>query len=89
MADKPAESTIDAIKQFRGDRNIGNFYSGRSGEIGRDLRALRSTADNSQLGVPQNNAVADRLVQDVLEGTRTVLVRVGLLPCVWEYACRH
>ena len=39
--------------------------------------------------MPQNNAVAERLVQDVLEGTRTALVRAGLPPCFWEFACRH
>ncbi|MFM7985090.1 MAG: hypothetical protein ACKPKO_37810, partial [Candidatus Fonsibacter sp.] len=38
----------------------------------------------------QNNVGAERLVQDVLEGTRTALLRVGLPPCfVWEFACQH
>ena len=37
--------------------------------------------EQSQPGVPQNNAVAERLVQDVLYGTRTALVRAGLPPC--------
>ena len=69
-----------------GDINIEGFYSDRSGEIERALRDLHIVSDNSQLGVPQNNAVAERLVQDILEGTRTV---GGLAPCVWEYACQH
>ena len=69
--------------------NIERFYSDRSGEIDRGLRYLHIVPDKSQPGVPQNNAVAEQLVQDVLEGTRTALLRAGLQPCFWEYACRH
>ena len=60
--------------------NIDRFYPDRSGEIDRALHDVHIVADTSQLGAPQNNAVAERLVQDVLEGTRTVLVRAGLPP---------
>ena len=67
---------IYAIQHFKGDRNIDRVYSDRPGDISRPLRELRITADNCQLGVPQHNAVAERLVQYVHEGTRKVLVRV-------------
>ena len=77
MPDKTADSTADAIRHFKSDRTIERFYSDRSGEIDKALRDLHIVAENSQLGVPQNNAVAERLVRDVLEGTRTVLVRSG------------
>ena len=70
MPDKSADSTMDAIKHFKGERNIERFYSDRSGEIDRALRDLHIVPDNSQPGVPQNSAVAERLVQDVLEGTK-------------------
>ena len=56
-------------------------YSDRSGEIDRALRDLRIVPDSSQPGVPQNNVVVERLVQDALEGTRTELLRAGLPPC--------
>ena len=49
-----------------------------SGEIERALRDLHIVSDTSQPGVPQNNAVVERLVQDILEGTRTALLRAGL-----------
>ncbi|MFM7979574.1 MAG: hypothetical protein ACKPKO_09685 [Candidatus Fonsibacter sp.] len=78
MPDKSADSTLMAIKLFKGDREISRFYSDRSGEIERVLRLLHIPSDTSQPGVPQNNAVAERLVQDVLEGTRTSLLRAGL-----------
>ena len=38
MADKSGESTMEAIKHFKGDRRIEIFYSDRSGEIERALR---------------------------------------------------
>ena len=89
MPDESADSTMDAIKHFKGERSIERLYSDRSGEIRRALCDLHIVPDNSQLGVPQNNAVADRLVQDVLEGIRTALVCAGLPPCFWEYACQQ
>ena len=57
-------------------------------KIDRALRDLH-IVPGSQPGVPQNNAVATRLVQDILEGARTALLRAGLPPCFWEYACRR
>ena len=89
MPDRKADWTADAIRHFMGDRKIERFYSGRSGEIERALRDLHIVSDTSQPGVPQNNAVAERLVQDMIEGTRTALLRAGLPPCFWEYACQH
>ena len=89
MPDRKADSTADAIRHFMGNRKIERFYSDRSGEIERALRDLHIVSDTSQPGVPKNNAVAERLVQYILEGTLTALLRAGLPPCVWEYACQH
>ncbi|MFM7986346.1 MAG: hypothetical protein ACKPKO_44240, partial [Candidatus Fonsibacter sp.] len=90
MPDQSADSTMMAIKLFKGDREISRFYSDCSGVIERALRLLNIPSDTSQPGVPQNNAVAERLVQDVLEGTRTSLLRAGLPPCFfWDFACQH
>ena len=89
MPDRRADSTADAIRHFKGYRNIERFYSDRSGEIERALRDPHIVSDTSQPGVPQNNAVAERLVQDILEGTRTALLRAGLPPCFSEYACQQ
>ncbi|MFM7979396.1 MAG: hypothetical protein ACKPKO_08785, partial [Candidatus Fonsibacter sp.] len=83
MPDKSAESTIIAIKHFQREREFARFYSDRSSEIEKDVKELRIPSNKSQPSVPQNNAVAERLVQDVLEGTRTALVRAGLPPCFW------
>ena len=80
MADKGVASTMEAIRHFKSDRKIERFYSDRSGEIERALRDLEMFPKQSQPVVPHNNAVAERLVQDVLDGTRTALVHAGLPP---------
>ena len=80
MSDRKADSTADAIRHVMGDRKIERCYSDRSGDIERALRDLHIVSDTSQPGFPQNNAVAERLVQDILEGTRTALLRAGLPP---------
>ena len=84
MPDRKADLTADAVRHFMGDRKIDRFYSDCSGEIERALRDLHIVSDTSQPGVPQNIAVAERLVQDILEGTRTALLRAGLPPCFWD-----
>ena len=89
MPDESADSAMDVIKHFKDERNIERCYSDRSGEIDRALRDLHIVPDNSQLGESQNNAVVERLVQYVLEGTSSALLRAGVPPCFWEYACRH
>ena len=89
MLERKADSTAGAIKHFMGGREIERFYSDRSGEIERALCDLHIVSDNSQSGIPQNNAVAKRLVEDILKGTRTSLLRAGEPLCFWEYACQH
>ena len=89
VPDKTADSTMDAIKHFKRERNIERFYSDRSGDTDRALRDLHIVPDNSQPGAPQNNAVVERLAQYVMEGTRTALLRAGVPPCFCEFACRR
>ena len=88
LPDNTVDSTMDAIKHFQGDRVIERFYSNRSGEIDR-ARGTYTSSLSTASSVYLRTAVAERLVRDVLEGTRTVLARAGLPPRFWEYACRH
>ena len=44
---------------------------------------------NSMPGVPQNNAVAERMNREIIDGVRTILVRAGLPACFWTTACWH
>jgi hypothetical protein len=42
--------------------------------------------DKSQPGVPQTNAIIERTVQDVTNGSSTALLAAGLPPCFWPFA---
>ena len=72
-----------------GDRGVRKLYSDNSGEIGKALKELKIMPHNSQPGVPQTNAVIERLNQDILDGTRTSLVRAGLPACFWPFAAER
>ena len=52
MPDNTANSTVDAINRFQGYRTIRKFYSNRSGELDKALRALHVALANSQPRVP-------------------------------------
>ena len=62
MLDKTAYSTMDAIKDFKGEHNIERVYSYCSGDIERALRDFHIVPANSQLGAPRNNAVGTRCI---------------------------
>ena len=66
-----------------GDRTIHRLFSDGSGETDSALRELHITLETSQPGVAPNNALAERMAQDVLQGARTIIVRVGLPPCLF------
>jgi len=68
---------------------VRKLYSDNSGEIGAALKKLRIMPHNSLPGVPQNNAVAERLNRDTLEGARTALMQAGLPACFWSFAAPH
>ena len=89
MPDKSLASTTEAIKHFKGDRIIQRLYYDGSGEVDKALRELQITLEKSQPGVPQNNDVSERTVQDVLYGASIVMVRAGLPPCSWEFAIKR
>ena len=40
----------------------------------------------SQQGIPQTHGIVERAAQDMLTGTRTLLVAAGLLGSVWSFA---
>ncbi len=42
--------------------------------------------EHSQPGVPQTNALIERANQDILQGTRTLLLQAGLPACFWTFA---
>ena len=89
MKDKTADATQMSIRHFIGDCRALRLYSDRSGEIGKALKALKIMPHNSQPGVPQDNAVVERLNRDYLEGIRAVLGHASLPACFWLFAAEH
>ena len=68
VADKSAAEQVRCISHFQGRRQIKVLYSDNSGELGASCRALEILPCNSVPGIPQSNSIAERLVQDCLEG---------------------
>ena len=65
------------------------MYSDNSGEINASCRLLWIPRKPSLKGVPQSNSLAERIVQDALEGTPVSLLQAGLPTGFWPYAGRH
>jgi transposase InsO family protein len=57
-----------------------------SGELQKACKMLRICRDCSQPGVPQTNALAERIVQDITNGSSAALLQAGLPPCYWPFA---
>ena len=52
------------------------------------LRAAGIRQETSTPGLPRTNGVAERQVQEVINGTRVLLVKAGLPTSYWPYAMR-
>ena len=63
-------------------------YVDDSPELAKALEELGTANDSSTPGVPRTNGVAERQVQEVVAGTRTMLLQGGLPACFWVYAMR-
>ena len=62
------------------------FYSDNADELVSAARYLNVAHEASQQGVPQTNGIIERDVQDMLTGTRTLLVAAGMPGFCWSYA---
>ena len=65
---------------------VSQRYSDRSGELLEASKLLCFPRDTSLQGTPANNAIAERNNKDILEQTRTCLVRAGLPCAFWVFA---
>ena len=83
---KSTENTIEALQSFVGDSPIKRFYSDNADELISAARHLHVPHEASQQGIPQTNGIIEREVQDMLTGTRTLLVAAGMPGYFWSYA---
>ena len=75
-----------ALRSFVGDSKMKRLYSDNADELIGAARNLGAPREASQQGMPQTNGIIEREVQDMLTGTRTLLVAAGLPGHVWSYA---
>ena len=88
VARKTSEETVTALQMFIGDQmpHVKRLYSDNADELVAAARFLNVPHEASQQGIPQTNAIIEREVQDMIVGTRTVLVAAGLPGYVWSLA---
>ena len=86
VKDKTWETTKWAIREFQGTRKIQLLYTDGAPEIARAARSLDILQRTSTPGVPQNNGVAEREVQECIRGLRALLLAAGLPTAFWVHA---
>jgi len=75
---KDTQETVSALQNFIGDDHVKRFYSDNADELISASRFLGVPHEASQQGMPQTNGIIEGEVQDMVSGTRTVLVAAGL-----------
>ena len=89
-ARRNAESIILAMKHFTGPADkVGIFYSDNGSELVSAMKILQWRHTISKDYISMSNAVAERLVRSILEGTRVNLLQSGLHHQYWPHAARH
>ena len=83
---KDTEETVAAPQHCIGDSHVKRFYSDNADELVNAARFLNVPHETSQQGMPQTNGIIEREVQDLVAGTRTLLVAAGLPGYFWSYA---
>ena len=91
-----SKDTIDtewAIADFIGDRAAKKayhhtMYSDQEDSIKAACKNLKIKSEFSQPGVPRNNALIERTIGDILEGSRTLLRTAGLPVKFWHWAAK-
>lgn len=83
---KGAVDTEKSIADFLGSRKAKRsfhqtMYSDQEESIKLACKNLKLRAEFSQAGVPRNNAVIERTIGDILEGSRVLLRTAGLPVC--------
>ena len=83
---KDTEETVSSLQRFIGDDHVKRIYSDNADELINAARFLGIPHEASQQGMPQTNGIIEREVQDMVSGTRTVLVAAGMPGYFWSYA---
>jgi len=88
LEEKASAATLMAIKEYVGMDYVAPIYSDRAGELKKASRALKINWEGSMPGRPQNNARAEKQVQDAIDGIKRLTMHAGLPGCFWPLAGR-
>ena len=83
---KSTDETTMALRAFVGDSKVKRVYSDNADELLSASRSRGVPHEASQRGMSQTKGIIEREVQDMLIGTRTLLVAAGLPGCFWSHA---
>ena len=90
FAKRNAEATVKAFQHFTSSSDeVGTFYSDNAPELIAAAEQMGWRHVLSQEYVHKTNAVAERSIRTVLEGTRVALAQAGLNHSYWPHAARH
>ena len=87
---KSGDDSFESLQHFVGPRTkVGEIYTDNSPELANAIKHLGWTHGTNTPGVSQTNSMVERQVQDILFGSRTLLVQAGLPACFWNYSAPH
>ena len=86
---KTGGETWENVKRFQWPAQISYIYSDGSAEIDAACKQAGIVHDCSQAGDPQNNALAERQVQESVQGRTCNLLQAGLPHQFWPWAMRY
>ena len=90
FAKRNTEATVKAFQHFISSSDeVGTFYSDNAPELIAAAEQMGWRHVLSQEYIHKTNAVAERSIRTVLEGTRVAFAQAGLNHSYWPHAARH
>ena len=87
---KSGNDAFTALQHFVGARTkVGEIYTDNSPELANAIKHLGWCHARNTPGISQTNSTIELQVQDILHGSRTLLVQAGLPACFWNYSAPH
>ena len=87
---KSGNDAFTALQHFVGARTkVTNIYTDNSPELAAAIKHLGWCHTTNTPGISQTNSTIELQVQDILHGSRTLLVQAGLPACFWNYSAPH
>ena len=84
---KSTEECVEALQHFTASKDkVKVFYSDRAEELRKAAKIMNWRHEKSKAHIHESNAIAERQVRSVTEGTRTNLLQAGVSHVYWPYA---